>query len=113
MAAADYPLEIEQGATELMQFKFVKDGSSLDISDITFVGAIKASIYDTEEFYFRFEKPDNFTVNVYLDADVSESMDFKKGVYDIKMIQVDGFNTRLVKGPVTIDLGVTDETDYI
>lgn len=113
MAAVNMPLEIEQGVTNIMQFKFTKDGQSLDIKDITFVGSIKASIYDTESFDFRFVKVDNYTVNVYLDAEVSERMDFKKGVYDIKMIQVDGFNTRLVQGTVTNNLGVTDETNHI
>lgn len=113
MPAAIMPLELEQGTTEIMQFKFVKDGTSLNIADIHFVGSIKNSIYDTEGFPFRFEKPDDFTVDVYLDADVSESIEFTKGVYDIKMIQVDGFNTRLVKGPVTNDLGATDETSYV
>lgn len=106
MAAAEMPLEIEQGASDLMQFKFVKNGSSLDISQIEFVGQVKNSIYDEEGFPFRFDKVDAFTVNVYLDADVSEQMNFKKGVYEIKMIQVDGFTTKLVRGPVTITLGV-------
>lgn len=112
MAAAFIPLEIEQGATDVMQFKFIKDGQSLNIRDVTFVGAIKASVYDSESYPFRFDKVDDFTVNVYLDASISESMDFTKGVYDIKMIQIDGFNTRLVQGPVTISLGVTDETNH-
>lgn len=113
MAAANMPLEIEQGGTDVMQFKFIKDGQSLDISNVRFVGVIKASIYDTEGFPFRFDKVDAVTVNVYLDASVSESMDFTKGVYEIKMIQVDGFNTPLAKGPVTITLGASDETSYI
>lgn len=113
MPAAVHPLALEQGATDIMQFKFVKNGQSLNIADIKFVGEIKNSIYDSEGFPFRFDKVDDFTVNVYMDADISESMEFKKGVYDIKMIQVDGFNTRLVKGPVTIDLGATDETNYV
>lgn len=107
------PLEIKQGATDIMQFKFVKDGAALDITDIKFVGEIKASIYDDQGFPFRFHKIDQHTLNVYLDADVSESMDFTKGVYEIKMIQVDGFVSRLVKDSVTIDLGVSDETSYI
>lgn len=113
MAAANMPLEIEQGATDVMQFKFIDDGVILDITDIQFEGSIKASIYDTQSYPFRFDKVDPNTVNVYMDAAISESMDFKKGVYDIKMIQVDGFNTRLVEGPVTISLGVTDETSYV
>lgn len=113
MAAAQMALEIEQGATHMMQFKFVKDGVSLPITDIKFIGVLKDSIYDTEGFPFRFDKVDTYTVNVYLDADVSESIEFTKGVYEIKMIQVDGFNTSLVKGPVTITLGATDETSYI
>lgn len=112
MAAANMPLEIEQGATDIMQFKFIKDSASLDITDIKFVGSIKASIYDATSYPFRFHKVDPYTVNVYLDADVSESMDFKKGVYDIKMIQLDNFNSRLLEGAVTITLGVTDETNY-
>lgn len=113
MPAVVMPIEIEQGGTSVMQFKFVKDGTSLDLTDIHFVGTIKNSIYDSEGFPFRFDKVDPTTVNVYVDADVSESMDFTKGVYEIKMIQVDGFNTSLAKGPVTIALGATDETSYI
>lgn len=113
MSAANMPIEIEQGATFVMQFKFVKDGTSLDITDIKFVGVIKNSIYDTEGFPFRFDKVDSTTVNVYLDADVSESIDFTKGVYEIKMIQVDGFNTTLVKDTVSITLGASDETSYV
>lgn len=106
MAAAHMPLDIEQGASELMRFKFVKDGKSLDISDIEFQGQIKASIYDAVGYPFRFVKHDDYTVDVYMDPDVSASMDFTKGVYDIRMIQVDGFTSRLVGGPVTISLGV-------
>lgn len=112
MPAAIMPLEIEQGATDIMQFKFVKDGTSLPLDDIKFVGVVKNSIYDTSGFPFRFDKVGLATVNVYLDASISESMDFTKGVYEIKMIQVDGFNTSLFKGPVTITLGATDETNY-
>lgn len=113
MAAAEMPIELEQGGTDLMEFKFVKDGSSLDISEVRFVGVIKNSIYDTEGFPMRFVHVDDYTVHAYIDADVSESMDFTKGVYEIKMIQRDGFNTPLLKGPVTISLGATDETNYI
>lgn len=113
MAAAIMPLELEQGGTELMRFNFTKDGTSLSLDEVQFVGVIKNSIYDDEGYPIRFVHTDLYNVDVYVDADVSESMDFTKGVYEIKMIQRDGFNTPLVKGPVTISLGATDETSYI
>lgn len=113
MAAAIMPLELEQGGTSLMRFNFTADGTSLDLSEIRFVGVVKNSIYDTEGLPFRFEHVDLYNVDVYFDAGPSESIDFTKGVYEIKMIQRDGFNTPLVKGPVTIALGAADETNYI
>lgn len=111
--SSSLPLAIKQGSSDIMQFKFIKNGQTLDITDVKFVGAIKASIYDDESYPFRFHKVDSTTVNVYLDPDVTETMEFTKGVYEIKMIQVDGFVTRLVKDTVTIDLGVSDETSYV
>ncbi|AHK11868.1 hypothetical protein CHOED_08 [Vibrio phage CHOED] len=106
MAAANMAIELDQSASSVMQFKFTKDGQSLDISDIEFQGWVKASLYDEEGYPFRFDKVDAFTVNVYFDASVSSQVDFKKGVYGIYMIQVDGFTTQLVSGLVTINLGV-------
>lgn len=107
-----FTLEIQQGATSIFQMVFTKDGATLPITDIKFVGVVKNSIYDTEGFPMRFDKVADNTVNVYIDADITESMEFTKGVYEVKMIQVDGFNSRLMNGPVTVSLGATDETNY-
>jgi hypothetical protein len=112
MAAGIMPLAIEQGSSYLMQFKFIKNDEPLDITNVKLIGSIKDSLYDEVGFPFRFDKLSSDTVNVYLDAEVSAGIDFTKGVYDIKMIQVDGFNTTLIKGDVTITLGVTDGTSY-
>jgi hypothetical protein len=112
MDYGDFPLNITQGATTVFQLVFVKDGQSLPIQDIKFVGVVKNSIYDTEGFPMRFDKVNNNTVNVYIDADVTESMEFTKGVHEIKMIQVDGFNSVLLRGSVDITLGASDETSY-
>lgn len=113
MAAPVHPIEIEQGSTFRMRFTFMENGKKKSLNNIRFVGVVKQSIYDEQGFPFRFERYDEFNVDVYLDADVSEQMDFKKGVYDIKMIQPDNMNTRLIQGPVVISLGATDATDYI
>lgn len=107
MSAAKHDLDIEQGATKVFQLKFIKDGVSLPITDIEFEGTVKASIYDTEGYAFRFNKVGTAIVDVYLDATVSQAIDFKKGVYDITMKQVDGFVTRLLEGNVTNTLGVS------
>lgn len=112
MDYANYPIEVTQGATTIFQLVFVKDGLALPIEDIKFVGVVKNSIYDTEGFPMRFEKVGENVVNVYIDADITESMEFTKGVHEIKMIQVDGFNSVLLRGPVVISLGATDETNY-
>lgn len=112
MAAAILPLEIEQGGTHVFQLKVEKDGSSQDLTDIKFVGTLKNSIYDTEGYPLRFDKVDIYTVNVYLDADVSESIEWTKGVYEVKYINSEGFNVPLLKGPVTNILGASDETSY-
>lgn len=112
MDYGDFPLDITQGATTIFQLVFVKDGTSLPIQDIKFVGVVKNSVYDAEGFPMRFDKVSDNTVNVYIDANVTESMDFTKGVHEIKMIQVDGFNSVLLRGAVAITLGATDETNY-
>ena len=107
MSAAIYDLEIEQNSTHVFQLKIEDNGTSLNISDIEFKGTIKASIYDEEGFEMRFDKVDALTVNIYIDPEVSRNMDFKKGVYDISMVQVNGFTTRLLQGAVTNELGVS------
>lgn len=112
MAAANLPLSIEQGGTYVFQIKIEKDGQSQDLTDIKFVGTVKNSIYDDQGYPFRFDKVDIYTVNVYLDADVTESMGFTKGVYEIKSINSGGFNSPLLKGPVANILGASDETSY-
>lgn len=108
-----FPLKVKQGATFRMRFSFIENGKKKPLTGIQFVGVVKQSIYDEQGYPFRFERYDEFNVDVYLDADVSQQMDFKKGVYDIKMIQPNAINTRLVQGPVEISLGATDATDYI
>lgn len=113
MPAATYPLEnVEQGGTYIFQIKINKNGVAQDLTDLKFVGVIKDSIYDSSGFPFRFDKVDPFTVNVYLDADISETIEFTKGVYEIKMINSAGFNAPLLKGPVSTILGAADETNY-
>lgn len=108
MAAATYDLAVEQGSTLQFLMEFVKDGTSLNLADYSFKGEVKASIYDEAGYPLRFEELDASSVMVYLDASVSATFDFDEGVYDIVMVsEGDGRVFRLLKGKVTIDLGVT------
>lgn len=108
MAAATYDIELEQGATYQFLLKFVKDGLSLPIDVYDFDGEVKYSIYDEVGFPIRFDMQDQYSVMAYIDADVSKSFDFEKGIYDITMTsKLDGRVVRLLKGQVTVDFGVT------
>ncbi|WFZ78496.1 hypothetical protein MQM1_013 [Aeromonas phage vB_AsaP_MQM1] len=106
MPAATHDLKVEQGSTLQFQIEFIKDGKAVNLSDYEFSGEVKNSIYDTSGFPFRFVKSGS-VLDVYLDADVSATMDFETGVYDIVTITLDGRASRLLQGAVTIDLGVT------
>lgn len=112
MAAVNNPLTVEQGGTTMFKMKFINSGKSLPVTDIKFVGTVKNSVWDTEGIPFRFDKVSENEVYVYLDADYTETLDYQKGVYEIKMIDSDGYNTPLLRGDVTVILGATDETNY-
>lgn len=106
MPAAKHDLKVEQGSTLQFQLEFIKDGKAVQLDEYEFRGLVKNSIYDTSGYPFRFVK-NNTVVDVYLDAEVSSSMDFEEGVYDIVVVVLDGRITRLVEGAVTIKLGAT------
>lgn len=109
MTAPVQDIAIDQGATFKMQL-VLKDAdtmTAIDISDYSFIGAIRQTFYDTASYPFRFEVIDavNGVVQAILDANVAESIDFLKGVYDIEFILVDGQKYRLVQGAVVVSLG--------
>lgn len=112
MAAINYPLTVEQGGTTMFRMKFIQNGKSLPVDNIKFVGSVKNSVWDTEGINFRFEQVAENAVDVFLDADLTESLDYQKGVYEIKMIASNNYNTPIFRGEVTVILGATDDTSY-
>lgn len=101
---------VEQGTTFVIQIQ-LKNADTLAPIPVTgyeFVGGVSQTFYDEADIAFRFEVIDevNGIIHAILDANLTDTLDYEKGVYDIDYIlPVSKEKFRLIKGDVSVNLG--------
>lgn len=111
MAAPIQPIDINQGASFVMQFT-LKDKVTTDPIDIAtykFCGAVKQTTYDDagQEFDYTIIDAINGVVQLHLTGEQTAQLDFTNGIYDISYELVDKTIVRIVQGDVLVSLGGT------
>lgn len=106
--AAKLDISIEQGTTWKMKITLKSSSGNIPITNYTFEGAIKQTIYDTTEYPISFEVEDeaNGVLWAIVEPDVSSQMDFTEGVYNIKYVASPTEKYRMFEGDVVISLEV-------
>jgi len=111
MAAPIQEIEINQGATFIMQIT-LKDQATqnpIDITTYKFCGAVKQTVYDEsgQEFDFVLIDAVNGVVQLFLLPTQTALLDYPDGIYDVSYELVDGTKVRIMQGGAVISLGGT------
>jgi hypothetical protein len=114
MAAGTYNFTVEQGTTLHLIFTWLQPNRDPeDVTDYSARMQIRETIGSASTIA-SFTDADALTVGdtdgvVTLDVDATEtaSWSFKKAVYDLELESPEGIVTRLVKGTIILDPGVT------
>jgi len=117
MAAANYDILIEQGATFNLTIRWKdSDGQGIDLDGFEARMQIrKSSQSDTVELELTSDGSDESItfgsdygfINIDVDANITAGLEIRRGVYDLELINPAGDVTRLVQGSVTISPEVT------
>jgi hypothetical protein len=128
MAAVQYPIVIEQGATFDIELIYKdSNGDFVDLNGYSARMKIKQNI-DSITSYLTLTsilQPDNTglsmsgsvldpkdpisgSIGIFISATTSSLLDFTEGVYDLEIESPTGYVYRLLKGNVTLSKEVTD-----
>lgn len=114
MPAANYDIVIEQGATFNLSIIWKDaDGNGIDISDCTARMQIRKS-YPSNEVVLSLTDTDGIfigsvfgSIDIEIPADVTETLDLRRGAYDLEIENSAGTVTRLLQGAAIISPEVT------
>ncbi len=117
MAAANYDILIEQGATFKLNLRWKDgDGNGIDLDGYEARMQIRKSSQsnnveleltsDGSDESITFGSDYGF-INIEVDANITSGFDIRRGVYDLELIAPSGEITRLIQGSVTISPEVT------
>lgn len=115
MAAAQYDFEIEQGTTVIKPFIW-KDstGAPVNLTGFTArmqvratIGAVEPLVSATTENSKLQIIPEEGKVILVLSAEETAAFQWKRGRYDLELVQDNGTVFRLLKGVISISLEVT------
>lgn len=102
-------LKIDQGSDYITSVTLTDDdGNPLDL--VGYTGEAQIRKYYTSTTYRSFDvtiEANTGTVQLELDANTSNNMDFGRYVYDVELTASDGTISRIMEGIVTITPGVT------
>jgi hypothetical protein len=116
MAAADYDLLIEQGATFDLSIVWKdNEGTPIDLTGYSARMQIRKN-YDTEPVISLTSDSDggivlggeDGTIDITIDAETTENIEIRRGRYDLE-IELAGIVTRLTQGTVDISREVTKD----
>lgn len=113
--AEEYDITIEQGATFQLQITWKdRDDIAIDLTGFTArmqirrrVGADEVLVEATTENGYIALGGATGTVEISIPADVTEALNFKRGVYDLELESSGGIVTRLIQGCVYVSREVT------
>ncbi len=115
MAAANYDILIEQGATFTLSIVWKDDeGVPIDISDCEARMQIRRT-YDSDPIISLTTESDGGivlggvtgSVDVEVDAETTENVEIRRGLYDLEIVFPDDVVVRLIQGSVEISREVT------
>lgn len=117
MAAANYDILIEQGATFKLNLRWKdSEGQGIDLWGYEARMQIrKSSQAETVELELTSDGSDESItfgsdygfINIEIDAARTTDLDIRRGVYDLELISPYGDVTRLIQGAVTVSPEVT------
>lgn len=115
MAAADYPILIEQGATYRLPLAWkTSAGAAVDLTGYTARMQVRRKV-DADEALLNLTTENGGvalggtagTITVTASDTLTAALTVKSGVYDLELRDAAGVVTRLLQGCVTISLEVT------
>jgi hypothetical protein len=112
MAAANYDILIEQGATFNLTIRWKdKDGDPIDLTGFDARMQIRKSFASDEIVSLTSDDGITLggalgTIEINIDADTTEELDIRRGVFDLELINA-GVVNRLIQGSVNITPEVT------
>jgi hypothetical protein len=114
MTAANLDFVIEQGATFRHTLLVKQGGLPFDLTSYDVRMQVRKS-YTVEALLLALTiangrivvTPENGQIDLVIDADDTETLEFKDGVYDLEIESAGGQVTRLIQGIVTLSPEVT------
>ena len=108
MPALEYDLAIEQGSTFRRSIPVLNDaGTPINLDGWTARGQIRITYRDPMPAYQLDLTCSGTNVELVVPAEDSSGWQWRHGVYDVELIDVDGVPTRLMQGNVTVSPEVT------
>ena len=115
MAAGLYDFTIEQGATFVRSFVWkASEGTPVNLTACTARMQVRQSYSaddillnaTTENGRLQISGPDG-KVTLFLPADVTAAIAWRRGRYDLEIVAPDGTVTRLLEGQITVSKEIT------
>lgn len=110
MAAGRLNLYLEQGASWARTLTISDGASPKNLTGYTFRGQIRRRVTDVdpqESFNFSIVNAAAGTVNMFLSATETATIDAVNSVYDVEMVAPDSSVTRILEGTVFVSPNVT------